>query len=408
MRKIALLALMVAGLWISPALAQERPYDWKPPLPESVPNYRDHWRSVVMELSNYAKGRKPNFVILVKVGAELLVRGDREEQWDQVQDPNGINYDKRLPLGAAFRPYIKTIDGVVFENIYCGDSAFENKPLDELIKSRLADDKKIVQDERMGVILPGPAAEQGPYSNDPGLEIARAAEIRRVSDLESHRRRALRGMAALRTFNRSILSVENCPGQAALDAAYRASDRDAVTTFAAINDPHLDQLPKARPPHENANPIASLSQVKTWLPMTKGDAFGGREEWLAAMARTNYDALVIDVGWRGVDMFTKADIARLKYKSLGAPRLVLAEMPMGRAFDWRWYWQKGWSAGNPPFLFAVDRTEPGAFVIDPLSPQWLEILGKYIAGLIDLGFDGVMMDDIDTYLWFEDIMPLDR
>ena len=116
----------------------------------------------------------------------------------------------------------------------------------------------------------------------------------------------------------------------------------------------------------------------------------------------------MDVGWRGVDMFNKADIARLKLKSLGEPRLVLAEMPMGRAFDWRWYWQQGWQAGNPPFLFAVDKREPGAFITDPLSPQWLEILGKYIAGVMDLGFDGVMMDDIDTYLWFEDLMPLDR
>ena len=407
MMRFVMLAILLMGLGC-PVLAQERPMDWKPPLPESVPNYRDHWRAVVMELSNYAKTRNPKFTILVRVGAELLVRGDREVQWDQVQDPTGINYDKRLPLGAAIRPYIKAIDGVVFDNIYCGDTAFENKPIDDLIKFRLEDDQKIVQELAVGVERPAPAIEQGPYSNDPKVELARAAEIRRLSDLEDHKRRVLRAMSALKTFNRPILSIENCPTQAAADAAQRMGDRDHVLTFAAVNDTRLDVLPKIRPVHENANPIGSLAQVRTWLPMTKGDKFGGRDDWLNALSQTNYDVLVLDVGWRGVDLFNKADIARLKYKSLGGPRMVFAEMPMGRAFDWRWYWQKGWVAGNPPFLFAVDKSEPGTFIVDPLSPQWLEILGKYIAGLMDLGFDGVMMDDIDTYLWFEDLMPLDR
>lgn len=407
MKLVALAFLVLMGLAGS-AVAQERPADWKPPLPESVPNYREQWRKVVMELSNYAKGRNPKFVILVRVGAELLVRGSREEEWDNVQDPRGINYDKRLPLGAAFRPYVNALDGVVFDNIYCGDTAFENKPLDDLIKSRLADDQKIAQELRAGVERPLPAVEQGPFSNDPKIELARAEEIRRKADLEDHRRRVLRGMAALKTFNRSILSIENCPTQAAVDQALRAADRDRVLTFAAVRDPNLDQLPVNRPLHENAAPVASITQVHAWLPNLKGDAYGSREEWLSALSKTNYDALVIDVGWRGLDLFNKADIARLKLKRLGEPRLVMAQMPMGRAFDWLWYWQKGWEAGNPPFLFAVDRRVPGAFIVDPFSPQWLEILGKYIAGVMDLGFDGVMMDDLDTYLWFEDLMPLDR
>ena len=406
MRRVMLAVLLL--LWGGGAMAQERPADWRPPLPESVPNYREHWRNVVMELSNYAKGRNPKFVILMKTGAELLVRGDREEKWDQVQDPKGINFDKRLPLGAPFRPYLKAIDGVVFQNLYCGESALEAKPLDEQIRYRLADDVKIVQDQSFGIYRPLPTTEQGPYSLDPAKETARAAEIRRVADLEDHRRRVLRGINALRQFNRAVLSIENCPSPSTAAEAQKAADRDHVLSFVMPGDEKLDTLPKGRPLHENPYPVANLSQVKTWLPLFRGDQFGGRPEWLWAMGQTNYDALVIDVGWRGIDMFTKADIAKLKFKNLGGPRLVMAEMPMGRAFDWRWYWQKGWVAGNPPFLFAVDRSEPGSFVVDPLSPQWLEILGKYLAGLIDLGFDGVVMDDMDTYLWFEDLMPLDR
>jgi cysteinyl-tRNA synthetase, unknown class len=363
---------------------------------------------VVTEVSSYAKGRNPKFVILVRVGAELLVRGDREDLWDQIHDPTGINYDKRLPLGAAFRPYIKAIDGVVFDNLYCGDTAYENKPLDQLIKYRLEDDKKIVQDMQVGVERPLKPAEQGPFSNDPAIEAARSAEIRRLADLQDHKNRVLRGIWALKTFNRPILSIENCPHAQGVEQALDRADRDKVLTFAAVNDAKLDIIPTLRPRHENAEPVDGINKLKTWLPNSRGDRYGSKEEWISALGRTNYDAVVVDVGWRGQDLFTKADIARLKYKALGTPRLVMAEMPMGRAFDWRWYWHKDWVAGKPSFLFAVDRSEPGAFIIDPMSPQWLEILGKYVAGLMDLGFDGVMMDDIDTYLWFEDIMPLDR
>jgi len=64
------------------------------------------------------------------------------------------------------------------------------------------------------------------------------------------------------------------------------------------------------------------------------------------------------------------------------------------------------------WLHSLDYTTlekiPGSYVTDVDDPQWKELLGKYLAGIIDLGFDGVVLDDLDTYLWFEELMPLDR
>jgi uncharacterized protein (TIGR01370 family) len=181
-----------------------------------------------------------------------------------------------------------------------------------------------------------------------------------------------------------------------------------VVTFAARDDARLDRIPPGHPVHENAADIRTLSQVRTVLFNSVGDRFGSKEEWLAALAATSYDAIVIDVAWRNTGFLTKTDVARPKYKNLGGPRLVLAQLPMGRAFDGRWYWQAGWEAGNPSFLFAVDPHQPGAYIIDAQDPAWKGILGKTIAGIMDLGFDGVVMDDLDWYLWFEDITPLDQ
>lgn len=402
---IGLAVLSLAPFVALPSYAQEAPPGWSSPLPESVPNLREEWRGIITELATYAKGRNPNFIMMMRGGAELLVRGKREVQWDQIMDPIGVNFDKRLPLGATIRPFLKVIDGEVFNGLYCGELAF-TQPMDKEVQERLADDAAIARDLAMGIERPPPAVQYGPYSPDPKVEVATEELIRHKADLEEHKRRILRAFGVLKDAGRPIFSIENCPTPALADAARRAGDRDQVRTYAAVRDAKLDQVPSGHPAHENAGPIHNLTKVRSWLPNPNGDRFGSKEEWLAALAATNYDVLVIDVAWRGTDFLTKTDVARLRFKNLGEPRLVLAQMPMGRAFDTRWYWQRGWRAGNPPFLFAVDTHEPGAFITDAQDPAWKEILGKTVAGIIDLGFDGVMMDDLDWYLWFEDLMPL--
>lgn len=403
-------AIMGIGFSILPLVspfAQEAPPGWLAPLPESVPNLREEWRGVITELASYAKGRNPNFIMMMRGGAELLVRGQREVQWDQIMDPIGVNYDKRLPLGATLRPFLKLIDGEAFDGLYCGEMAL-NQPLDKAVQERLADDAAIARDLAAGIERPPPAVQYGPYSPDPKIEIATEEAIRHKADLEEHKRRILRAFGVLKDAGRPIFSIENCPTPASADGARRAADRDQVRSFVSVGNAKLDHVPSGHPAHENAGPIPTLAKALSWLPNPNGDRFGSKEEWLAALAGTNYDVLVLDVAWRNVDLITKADVARLKFKNLGEPRLVLAALPMSRAFDTRWYWQKGWRAGNPSFLFAVDPHEPGAYITDAQDPAWREILGKTVAGIIDLGFDGVMMDDLDWYLWFEDLMPLDR
>ena len=406
--KIRTLAVLLALLGPSLSVqAQERPRDWQPPLPESVPNYREEWRQIIMELAKYAKGRNPKFVILLRDGQELLVKGQREVDWDKVRDPTNVNFDKRLPLGAPFRTFLRSIDGVVFDQLYCGDAGVD-KPMDDMIRARKDEDDRILRDRLAGIEEPGPSIELGPYSADPKVEMARSQDLQHRADIAERRARLMRGLAVLKGERKTILSIENCPSQAMADNAWKWGVRDHVATFAAVNDAALDQLPKGHPLHENAQPVDNASKIQSWLPMASGIHYGGKDEWVSALMLTSYDAIMIDVAWRATELITKADVAKLKYKNLGAPRMILAEMPMGRAYDWRWYWNKDWVAGNPAFLFAVDQRCPGVFVTDPLSPQWKEILGKYLAGIVDLGFDGIIMDDLDTYLWFEDIMPLDR
>lgn len=395
-------ALMLAAL---PAVALEKPRDWQPPAPETVPNQREEWRNVVIELASYAKTRKPGFVVLVRGGSELFVKGEREVEWEELRDPEGKAFEKRLPLRSVFRPYVKVVDGMVVDGLYCGDDSF-GQPLDKAVKERLALDAKLSEEKAQGIQRPPVPQQFGPFSIDPKEELRKAAEVKRVAERLERQRRLVYAVDALRRQGRTILSIENCKTQKDVDVAYKAAERDRVLTYAAINDEDLTRLQRGHPRNENAQPVITVTGARNWMPLLRADRFGNKAEWLMAMERTNHDAMLIDVTHRGADPLTKDEVKRLRFKELGAPRLMLAVLPVGKAYDWRWYWQKGWEAGNPPFLFAPDNDDPGSFITAVSDPQWKEMLGKYLVGIMDLGFDGVVLDDLDTYLWFEELMPL--
>lgn len=397
--------LLLAALAAAPAAALDRPRDWEPPPPELVPNHRELWREVVTEFGTFMKGRNKDLVVLVRTGAELVVKGDREAQWEQVRDPAGLNFEKRLPLGTVFRPYMKVVDGIVVDGLYCGPYAFDT-PLDQAIRDRKQLDAELAEERRRGINRPPVPVPLGPFSLDSKEELRKHEEWRQNLARAEVQRARIYAIDAMRQQGRRILSIENCADQKQADAAARNSDRDRVLTFAGVGIGALDVLPKGHARAESAQPVTAITAARNWLPMLRGDRFGTKAEWLMALEKTNHDIVVVDVAHRGIDPLTKDDVKRLKFKQLGAPRLVLAAFSVGKASDLRWYWKKEWRAGNPAFLVAPIAEQPGTFYADLGDKAWRAIIGKYLGGILDLGFDGVLIDDLDTYLWFEDLMPL--
>lgn len=404
MRFATLAAVLL--LAAAPALALDKPRDWVPPAPESVPNHREVWRSVVIELASYAKSRRKDFVVLARGGVELVIKGEREVVWEGLQDPHGRTFEKRLPLGSAYRPYLKVLDGIVLDGLYCGPAALD-KPLAEEIKARTELDRTIAEERARGIHrLPVPQP-LGPFSLDPKEELRRAVDVKRAAERAERQRRVIYAIDAMRGAGRRVLSIDNCKTTREADAAAKAADRDRVLSYAASGNPKLDSVPRGSPRAENAAPIATITAARNWLPMTTVDKYGSKAEWLMALEKTNHDVLAIDPTYRGAEPLTQDEIKRLKFKELGAPRLVLAALPVGTAQDGRWYWQKDWEAGNPPFLFAPIAGQPGVFITDVGDMQWKKAIGQMVTWLQDLGFDGIMLGDLDTYLWFEDLMPVE-
>ena len=310
-----------------------------------IPNYREYMRSIVEDLAVYAHTRNPKFIVVTRGGFDLLDWSQREYDLEQVKrDPLAkVNMGAVMPVGMIMRRYLQRVDGVLLNGQLCA-------PL------------RVPQDS-LGVMM-----KQGV----------------------------------------KFLSIEHCRddqvGMQALQAAQRAGivshvDTDAEDLFAKV--------PRKRPVPENAGNVDNLSEAKNMLVMTESHAFSDREEWIEALRANNYDVLVTDAFFRGNQSLTKDDVHRLKFKELGARRMVLARINVGFAEDERYYFKREWCPGEPSWIRGFDSDQPGAYVVEYWNPAWKAIIGKYFAGIMDLGFDGVVIDGVEAYRRWEFMTPID-
>jgi len=121
------------------------------------------------------------------------------------------------------------------------------------------------------------------------------------------------------------------------------------------------------------------------------------------IAQSTADVLVIDTAKNeGRVPLTKAEVAKLKLKPDGKPRLVLSYMSIGEAETYRWYWRDYWKGDDMPgWQVAENCAWPRAHMVKFWHDGWKDIIyaGRqtYIKRIIDAGFDGVYLDNVDVY-----------
>ncbi|PKU25893.1 hypothetical protein [Telmatospirillum siberiense] len=320
---------------------------------EQIPNHRQYMRDIVIALSSYAKGRKSNFIMLGRDAPELLVKDQREWDWESGRDVDGAAAGKYTPVGSVVRPYLKAIDGILFDGLFCGMDGFD-QPTDPT-----------------------------------------SAKV------------ALSAVSTLQKEGRRVFSLEYAKDKTQVAAATKKAAQVKVLDYVTQDDARqFGQIPAGRPPSENAEHVTDLDHVRNFLPLLHSTAFGSKDDWVSALARTNYDMLLLDPFWRGVEPLTAIDIKALQMKQLGSRRLVLAELSLGRAMDTKFYWKKDWTVGSPDWLVAPAPDQPGQTMVRYWDEGWKSVIGQYMQGLIDIGVDGVLLNDLDAYFYFEDMMPL--
>lgn len=117
-----------------------------------------------------------------------------------------------------------------------------------------------------------------------------------------------------------------------------------------------------------------------------------------ALSQTQYDMLVIDP--EPNEPLNSNVIDRMRCDGNGEKKLV-AYLAIGKAENFRDYWQNDWSVGNPEWIASPNGDFDGEFLVRYWDPEWKSIImggpQSRLDQIIAAGFDGVVLDGVDSY-----------
>jgi len=188
--------------------------------------------------------------------------------------------------------------------------------------------------------------------------------------------------------------------------SYRLNLKRGYIPYAAnAYGEYLNSVPpfSRTPVNENPKSILSLRDVKNFLYLGESSGYGHQDEFALKMHDNNFDMLVVDA-FHGDRALTRQAIETLKYKKVGAKRLVLAHLDIGSAAVYNYFWKNNWREGSPSWISSPHKDNPDKYFVQYWHPGWQSIIfgddNSYIFGLISQGFDGVVVDGLEAYKSF--------
>jgi cysteinyl-tRNA synthetase len=203
-----------------------------------------------------------------------------------------------------------------------------------------------------------------------------------------------------------ILVTDYCSTHSNMENSYSQNNAAGYISFAA-NHRELDNIPDYPNPIYGVNNsiITSLSQIKNFLYLINPQNYASKTDFINAVTSTNYDLLIMDLYFDETAVFNAGELTQLKNKANGGKRLIISYMSIGEAEDYRYYWQSGWKTGNPSWLDDENPDWAGNYKIRYWEPEWQNIIfgndNSYLKKIINAGFDGVYLDLIDAFEYFE-------
>ena len=120
------------------------------------------------------------------------------------------------------------------------------------------------------------------------------------------------------------------------------------------------------------------------------------------IAATEFDLIVTSIALAGNSAQTLKD----SRANSSDDKLILAYMSIGQAETYREYWQNDWRHNPPNWLAEKDETWPDDYWVRYWTKDWQDIIygspESYLDRIIAFGFDGVYLDRVDAYQYFED------
>ncbi|MCB9232810.1 MAG: endo alpha-1,4 polygalactosaminidase [Bacteroidia bacterium] len=202
-----------------------------------------------------------------------------------------------------------------------------------------------------------------------------------------------------------VLTTDYTFTSSKMDDSYAQNEAKGYISFAAP-DRELRSIPgyPLTPYNVNSNDITNLSEAKNFLYLLNPENYASKSDFISAVSQTNYDLVIMDYFFNEEE-FSANEISQLKTKKDGGQRLVISYMSIGEAENYRYYWQSDWNKHQPDWL---DRENPkwkGNYKVWYWDPEWQAIItgntNSYVQKILDAGFDGVYLDIIDAFEYYE-------
>jgi cysteinyl-tRNA synthetase, unknown class len=162
---------------------------------------------------------------------------------------------------------------------------------------------------------------------------------------------------------------------------------------------HYSQIPD-HITQSNDNDITHLSLAENYLYLISTDNFTSKQDMIQAISATNYDVVLIDLFFNETEL-TPADVKQLKTKANGKQRKVISYINIGSAEKFRYYWKKNWGLHHPLWLKRKYEGYDDEFWVKFWEKEWQKIIfgndNSYIKKIIDAGFDGAYLDNVEAY-----------
>ncbi len=123
------------------------------------------------------------------------------------------------------------------------------------------------------------------------------------------------------------------------------------------------------------------------------------------LAASGRDWIVLDAGFAGNVPWTRADLNAIRSARPG--RRIICYVSIGEAEDYRSYWKKSWlekgklTPNAPDWLVSENPDWEGNYKVKYWAKGWQGIMLPVIDSVMAAGFDGVYLDIVDGFEFFE-------
>lgn len=188
----------------------------------------------------------------------------------------------------------------------------------------------------------------------------------------------------------------------------RSYEINAINGFLSFSAPirELTFIPDSSEfiKNENGKDIHTLSDAQNFLYILNYENYETKQELLSALSKTNYDIFIMDAFF-DENTFTKKDIEQIRIKADGGRRLLISYMSIGEAEEYRYYWDNDWDIEELTWIEEENPDWPGNYKVRYWNKDWQKLIygtkNSYTQKIIDAGFDGVYLDIIDGFWYFE-------